>query len=601
MVTEVYLNYKYAGEVENPEEFVENVITERRKGNVSKEVNLYYDKETNRILIDSSKGRARRPLIVIRDGKSMITDSHAKQMEKGELCWNDLVAQGLIEYLDALEEENAYIAMRENELTPEHTHLEIAPIGVLGICASLVPYAHYMPGLRNLMGAKNQKHALGFYASNFPLRIDTDVNMLHYPQVPIVKTITHDLYGDDKHPAGMNMVVAVMSYGGYNMEDAIVINKSSIDRGLGRSTYFYPAVAEELRYAGGLVDEVCIPDKEIKGYKSEHDYRLLEDDGIISPESGVAEGDVVIGRTSPPRFLSSMDEYNLTSNVRRESSVDIKHGEKGIIDFILLTENGEGNKLIQVRIRDQRIPELGDKFTSRFGQKGVIGLIKPQSDMPYTATGTIPDLIFSPYGIPSRMTISHLIELIGGKAGALDGRFVDGTTFDSEPEKDLRKILLAAGFRDNGLEAMYNGETGEIVPARIFIGNMYYQKLKLMVANRIQSRARGPVQLLTRQPTEGRAKEGGLRFGEMEKDCLIAHGASLLLKERFDADRTVVPVCENCGMIAIHDQYKNKSYCAICGDNVEISNIEISYAFKLLLDELKSVGFYPKLQLKNKY
>jgi len=601
MATEVYLNYKYVGEVDSPEEFIENVVSERRKNALSKEINLLYEKETDRIIIDSSKGRARRPLVVVRGGKSLITDSHVKQLEKGELTWEDLVTQGLIEYLDALEEESSYIAMRESELTPEHTHLEIVPISMLGLCASLVPYANYGPGMRNLMGAKNQKHALGFYASNYPLRIDTDVNLLHYPQVPIVKAITHDLYHDEKHPAGQNLVVAVMSYGGYNMEDAIILNKGSVERGLGRSTYFYPSVVEELRYAGGLVDEVCIPDKEIKGYRAERDYRLLEEDGIISPECAVSEGDVVIGKTSPPRFLSSMDEYNLTSNVRRESSEDIKHGEKGTVDFVLLTENGEGNKLIQVRIRDERVPELGDKLTSRFGQKGVIGLLKPQTDMPYSAAGMIPDLIFSPYGIPSRMTISHLIELIGGKAGALAGRFVDGTTFDSEPEKELRKILLSNGFRDNGMETLYNGETGEIIPARIYVGNMYYQKLKLMVANRIQSRARGPVQLLTRQPTEGRAKEGGLRFGEMEKDCLIAHGASMLLKERFDADRTIVAVCENCGMIAIHDQYKNKSYCAICGDTVEISNIEISYAFKLLLDELKSIGFYPKLQLKNKY
>src|SRR3989338_1128902 len=601
MITEVYLKYKYIGDTNTPEEFAENIISERRKGNISKETNVCYEKETNRILIDSSKGRARRPLIIVKDGKSLITDNHVKQLEKGELNWNDLIEQGLIEYLDALEEENTLIAIRDEELTPEYTHLEIAPIAMLGLCASLVPYSNFGPGMRNLMGAKNQKHALGFYAANYPLRIDTDVNLLHYPQIPIVKSITHDLYHDEKHPAGQNLVVAVMSYGGYNMEDAIIINKGSVDRGLARSTYFYPAVAEELRYAGGLVDEVSIPNKEVKGYRSEQDYRLLEDDGIISPEAHVKEGDVVIGRTSPPRFLSSMDEYNLTSNTRRESSISIKHGEKGTVDFILLTENGEGNKLIQVRIRDQRIPEIGDKFITRGGQKGVIGIIKPQADMPYSLSGIIPDLIFSPYGIPSRMTISHLIELIGGKVGAMAGRQVDGTTFDSEDEKDLRKLLAKMGLRDNGMETMYDGQTGEMIPARIYVGNLYYQKIKLMVANRIQSRARGPVQLLTRQPTEGRDKEGGLRFGEMEKDCLIAHGASLLLKERFDADKTIVPLCENCGMIAIHDQYKNKSYCTVCGDNVEITNIEISYAFKLLLDELKSIGFYPKLQLRNKY
>ncbi|MBI1969335.1 DNA-directed RNA polymerase subunit B, partial [Candidatus Woesearchaeota archaeon] len=260
-----------------------------------------------------------------------------------------------------------------------------------------------------------------------------------------------------------------------------------------------------------------------------------------------------------------------------------------------------GHNLVQVRIRDQRIPEVGDKFTSRHGQKGVIGLIVPEANMPFTESGIIPDLIFSPHGLPSRMTISHLIELVAGKTGALAGRYVDGTTFSAETERDLREELRRLGFRENGTEVVYNGETGEQLKARIFIGNMYYLKLKHMVANKIHARARGPIQLLTRQPTEGRAKEGGLRLGEMEKDTFVAHGASLLLKERFDSDRTIVPVCEQCGMIAIYNEYKNQSYCPICGENVEISTIEISYAFKLILDEFKTLGIYPKLQLKTKY
>jgi DNA-directed RNA polymerase subunit B len=221
--------------------------------------------------------------------------------------------------------------------------------------------------------------------------------------------------------------------------------------------------------------------------------------------------------------------------------------------------------------------------------------------MPFSESGIKPDLLFSPHGIPSRMTISHLIEIIAGKTGALSGRFIDGTTFSSEPEEEIRKELLSLGFRENGTEILYDGVTGKRIPTRIFIGNTYYLKLKHMVANKIHSRGRGPIQLLTRQPTEGRAKEGGLRLGEMEKDTFVAHGASLLLKERFDSDRTLVPVCESCGIIAIYDEYKDKSYCPICGDNVEINNIEIAYAFKLILDEFKALGIYPKLVLENKY
>jgi len=600
-MSEVYLNGSFIGTVENPKEFVSQVRMERRKNKISSNLNVFYNESTNNITIENEKGRVRRPLIVVKDGQPLLTEQHIKQLEKNELSWNDLVQQGVIEFLDALEEENSLIAFYKKDLTKEHTHLEINPALMMGYCSSLVPYANYAPGARISMGAKNQKQSIGFYASNFTNRMDMDVNLLHCPQIPVVKTIMYDVSDYDKYPSGQNVVVAVMSYMGYNIEDGIILNKGSVERGLFRSTYYRPSIAEELRYSGGLIDEVSIPDKEVKGYKSERDYRFLEGDGIIYPEAKVHEGDVVIGKTSPPRFLSSLDEYSLASSTRRESSVSIKHGEKGVVDFILITENEEGNKLVQVRIRDERIPEIGDKFTSRHGQKGIVGLIVEQSDLPFSASGMTPDIIFSPQGIPSRMTISHLIELIAGKVGALSGRYIDGTTFNSEPEEKIRQELLSLGFREDGTEIMYDGRTGQQYRAKIFIGNMYYLKLKHMVANKIHARARGPIQLLTRQPTEGRAKEGGLRLGEMEKDTFVAHGASLLLKERFDSDRTIVPVCESCGMIAIHDEYKNKSYCPVCGENIEVSNIEVSYAFKLILDEFKSLCIYPKLILRNKY
>jgi DNA-directed RNA polymerase subunit B' len=600
-MSDIYLNGKCIGEVENGKTLVNTIIENRRQGELSTNLNVIYNTEKDEVHVFNQKGRARRPLIVVKEGKSLLTDKHVQQLEKKDLTFSDLVKQGVVEYLDAAEEEMALVAFYEEEITAKHTHLEIAPLALFGICGGLVPYANHSPGARIAMGAKNQKQALGFYAANFPVRMDMDVNLLHTPQIPVVKSAVHDLCGYDKHPSGQNIVVAVMTYKGYNMDDSIIVNKGSIERGFARSSYFRPALAEELRYAGGLTDEVCVPDKDVKGYKTEKDYAHLEEDGIIYPEASVKEGDVVIGKTSPPRFLSSMDEYNLTSNVRRESSFTIKHGEQGTVDFVLVTESEEGNKLVQVRLRDQRIPEVGDKFTSRHGQKGVIGMLVPHTNMPFSAAGITPDLIFSPHGIPSRMTLSHLFELVAGKVGCLTGRYIDGTTFDAEPEADLRKQLLTMGFRENGTETMYDGETGEQYHAKIFIGNIYYLKLKHMVANKIHSRARGPIQLLTRQPTEGRSKEGGLRLGEMEKDTFVAHGASLLLKERFDADKSIVPVCESCGMIAIYNEFKDISYCPTCGDNVEITDVEISYAFKLMLDELKALGVYPKLHLTTKY
>ncbi len=600
-MSDVFLNNKFVGTVENPKAFSQHLIEERRKGSLPNTINVFYDDVADELYIETSKGRVRRPLIVVKEGQPLLNEKHIQQLQKGEISWNDLVKQGVIEYLDAAEEENSLTAFSLEDLTNDHTHIEIAPWSMLGLTASLVPYGNYTQSARLNIGAKNQKQAIGFYAANFPVRMDMDVNILYTPQMPIVQTHMHGISNYSSHPAGQNIVVAIMSYKGYNMEDGIILNKGSIERGLGRSAYFRPAVVEELRYAGGLTDEICIPDKDVKGYKSEKDYRFLEEEGIIYPEAKVGEEDVIIGKTSPPRFLSSLEEYNLASNIRRESSFALKHGEQGVVDFVLVTENEEGNKLVQVRLRDERIPEIGDKFTSRHGQKGVVGLIVPQSDMPFTASGIVPDLIFSPHGIPSRMTVSHLIEMIGGKVGAMTGRSINATTFDSESEESLRKELLRIGFRENGTEIMYSGITGEMFEARIFVGDMYYLKLKHMVANKIHSRARGPIQLLTRQPTEGRAKEGGLRLGEMEKDTFVAHGASMLLKERFDADRTVVPVCENCGLIAIHNEFKKRSYCSVDGEDVEINSIEISYAFKLILDELKALGVYPRLILKEKY
>ncbi len=600
-MVDVYLDEGYLGSVENVAEFVRKIKDDRAKGKLPSIMNVYINENLGEVHLSVSNGRARRPLIIVENGKSKLTEEHLKKLEKSDIQWKDLVAQGIIEYLDAAEEENAFIALRESDITAEHTHVEINPIIIVGLTTSLVPFANFGQSSRLNRGSKTQKQALGFYASNFLVRMDTDVSLLHYPQNPIVRSFTYDMSKQNLHPAGQNVVIALMSYEGYNMRDSLILNKGSVDRGLARSTYYRPYGIEEMRYSGGLIDEIGIPDKEVKGYKSEHDYRMLEDDGIIYPEAVVNEEDVLIGKTSPPRFLGELDEFSIAANKRRETSVTVKHGETGTVDFIAITENEEGNRLIQVRLRHLRIPEIGDKFASRHGQKGVVGLIVPHADMPFTASGLTPDIIFSPHSIPSRMTVNYLIEVIAGKVGALSGRAINATTFNSENESDMRKHLLDLGFRESGTERMYNGITGEEFDAKIFVGNMYYLKLKHMVANKLHARASGRIQLLTRQPIEGRSKGGGLRLGEMEKDCFVAHGASLLLKERFDSDKTVIHICENCGLLAVYDSYRGNKFCAKCGGNVEISAIEISYAFKLLLDELKALGVFPRLKLQSKY
>ncbi len=600
-MVDVFLNEKFIGNVDSAKEFLKNLRFERRKGALPLELNFSHNEDYNDIYLDTTKGRARRPLIVVENGKPKLTEKHIEDLKKGEIKWEKLVKDGIIEYIDAGEEEICYVAINEEELTKEHTHIEIGPIIILGLVTSLIPFSNFGGSSRLIRGSKIQKQALGLYAANYLLRMDTDVSVLHYPQMPITKTFMHDVYHFEKHPCGQNIVIAVMSHEGYNMEDATILNKSSVERGLARSSYFKPYVAEEVRYQGGLVDEIGIPDKDVKGYRSEKDYRLLEEDGIVYTGGKVKDGDVMIGKISPPRFLGEFEEFSIAANIKRESSIALSHGVHGIVDSSVITENEDGNRIVRLRLRELRIPEIGDKFASRHGQKGIIGMIVPAEDLPFTASGITPDILFSPHGLPSRMTISHLIEIIAGKAGALSGQYIDGTAFDSTPEKDIRKMLHEVGFRESGVETMYDGITGKQMTARIYIGNIYYLKLKYMVANKLHARATGKIQLLTRQPIEGRSQGGGLRIGEMEKDCFVAHGASLLLKERFDSDKTILHVCEDCGMLAIYDSYKNREICPKCGGNPKISTVEIAYAFKLLMDELKAMCIYPKLGLGKRY
>lgn len=591
----VFLDGNPVGWVADPG-IVDEIRRKRRNGLLNHEINIAVFHDMKEIRINTDSGRIRRPLIVIENGKPKLTKMHIEKIKNGEISWNDLITSGIIEYLDAEEEENALVALKEEEITEKHTHLEISPLCALGLDASLIPFPEYNRGDRVNYGAKMIGQSIGLYQANFFVRADTKSNVLNYPQIPIVQTNSFEVSGFDSHPAGQNVVIAVMSYKGFNMEDALIFNKASIERGRFSSTFFRTYTAEERKYSGGQEDEIKIPDKDVRGYRSEKEYAHLAEDGIVNPETEVKEGSVLVGRVSPLRFLSPTTLAGAIGN-RRETSVTLRHKEKGVVDRVFITESDAGNKYVKVVVRDWRVPEVGDKFASRHGQKGVIGLIVPQEDMPFSANGVIPDIIFNPHGIPSRQTMGQLLEILAGKVGALEGRYVNASGFEGEKEIDLREALRKLGFRSDGKERFYNGITGEIFEAEIFTGVIYYNKLDHMVADKIHARSRGPVTLLTKQPTEGRAKEGGLRLGEMEKDCLIAHGACLVLKERFSSDETEIPVCKNCGMIAVEDKAKGIKFCPICKDS-NVVTVKMSYAFKLMLDELKAMGIYPRINVK---
>ena len=600
--TNVYVNGRLIGTHPDHAALVAELRKRRRDGKLSSQVNIAYVDGTNEVVINTDAGRARRPLIVVKGGKPRLTDKDIEKIEEGSTTWEVLIEKGYIEYLDSDEEENALIAIGPEDVTKDHTHLEIDPLLMLGISSAILPFPQFNASPRNTMGSGMIKQAIGFYASNFKYRADTRAHLLHYPQISLSKTDATGTAGYDKRGSGQNFVVAVVSYYGYNMEDAFIINKASIERGLGRSSFFRSYEAEERRYPGGQVDIFELPDQEIRGYRREEDYKNLGEDGIIEPETDVASGKVILGKTSPPRFLEEVSEYGVSREKRRDTSITVRYGEKGTTDMVLITESVNGNKLVKVRVRDQRIPELGDKFASRHGQKGVIGMIANQADMPFTADGVVPDLIINPHVIPSRMTVGQILEMIGGKAASLEGGRVNATPFSSDPESKLREMLHKNGFKHNSREIMYNGVTGEMIQAEIFIGIAYYQKLHHMVSGKMHARSRGPVQVLTRQPTEGRAREGGLRFGEMERDCLIAYGSTMLLKERLldESDKYVMQVCESCGSPAVYDRLRSSVYCSLCGRDIEIAEVEVSYAFKLLLDELKALTINPKLVMGDK-
>ncbi|MGC8662195.1 MAG: DNA-directed RNA polymerase subunit B [Candidatus Micrarchaeia archaeon] len=598
----VYLNGRIIGYVDDGKKYVSEIRNARRQGVLSGEINVVYLNKENVVHVNSDVGRVRKPYIIVENGKSKLTPDTLDKLKRKEIDFNYLIRHGYIEYLDAEEEENALVAINESEINENTTHLEVDIDSILGFTLGSSPYQEHNSAARHAMSANFIKQSEGLYTTNFNLRFDSRSYILFYPQAPLVTTVPYKAAKMETHPSGQNFVVALSTYYGYNMADAIVINKAAVDRGLGRSMFYKTYADEERRYPGGQKDSFRLPPPTAEGYMGETAYSKLSDDGIVEPETVVNEGDVLIGKVAPPRFLEeNIGVMGLEEKIR-DDSIALKAGEKGIVDSVVLSETTGATKIIKVRIRSLRIPERGDKFASRHGQKGVIAMLVPPEDMPFTKDGITPDLLLNPHSIPSRLTFGHLLEELAGKASALTGKPIDGTPFAEKGRdriNEYSKIIEQHGFEKYGDEILYDGISGEPFKSSLFVGVAYYNRLYHMVSNKLQVRSRGPVQILTHQPTEGKARQGGLRFGEMERDVLVSYGASLLLKERLldQSDKTKVLVCKECGNIGYHDYIKKINICPICGSN-NLEDVDISYAFKLLLDEIKSLHILPKIKLK---
>jgi len=589
----VFINGRFAGFSDDGAKLVKILRDKRRRGELNKEVSMAFFEKSGEVFINTDSGRLLRPVFVVNDGKAPPKEDLKK------LTWSELISNGFVEYLDAEEEENAFIALNEKDLTSEHTHLEINPAFVLSLDSNILPFIEYISSPRVLMALKHVNQSLGLYQSNFNLRLDTNAYLLHYPQRPLVSTWLYDKLQLWKRAQGQNVIVAVLCYEGFNMDDGMVVNKASVQRGLFRSTFFRNYIAEERKYAGGQRDKFEIPPEFVQNYLGPEAYSKLDENGIIYPEVKVQSNDVLVGKTAPPRFLKENAVLDIETESRRENSLLVRSGESGIVDRVVVGEKNTGNRFVQVKVRSTANLNVGDKLSTRSGQKGINALLEDQENLPFNSRGVIPDLIINPLAIPSRMAAAFLLETLAGKSACVDGVIKNGTPFEPQKQDFFEDVLRKNGFSYNGEDVFYDGRTGRNFKAKIFNGVVYFEKLHFLSSDKLHVRSRGPVQMLTRQPTEGKAREGGLKLGAMEKDCFVGFGAASIIKERMmDAsDRSIELVCNECGSFAVQDYIKGKRYCPLCGSS-DIREVETNYSFRLLVDEIKSIGIIPRLRLK---
>ena len=658
--TKVFVNGYWAGMVEDPYDCIRYIKIFRRNGLLPIYMSVSFEIKSNIIHIYTDGGRLTRP-ILYKDNDAFFFENPTlrKKIEDGDFSWKELITgfnpkkeahdpmkiyelhelydgvgnevnpfkyepfiknKAVIDYLDTSESEDVLIALdEETALTKkEYTHMEIHPSLIFGMMCNLIPFPQNNPATRNSFSCGQSKQAVSLYHTNYNVRMDKAAVILNSPQIPLIKSRYMDYINGEENCYGENAIVAIMCYTGYNMEDAVLINEGSLKRGLFRTTYYTTYETHEEKVVGpnGKAESEKIftnieNTSNIIGTKPGYEYQHLDEHGLVREGTAVHDKMVLIG-------MSCMIDPKTA--LRKDSSKTPKKGQLGFVDKSFMTEGEEGQRIAKVRVRETRVPSIGDKMASRSGQKGTIGMVIPEEDMPFTKDGIRPDIIVNPHALPTRMTIGQLVECITGKACVVQGTFGDATAFNNKGTKisQFAEILTRHKYHSSGNEILYNGMTGQQLEADIFIGPTFYMRLKHMVKDKINYRTQGPRTALTRQPVSGRANDGGLRIGEMERDVLISHGAANMLTESMmeRGDKYYMAVCNKTGMIAVYNPDKNlflspmsdgplKYVGSLAEGNMAVENISrfgrdfsvvcIPYSFKLLIQELQCANVVMRL------
>jgi DNA-directed RNA polymerase II subunit RPB2 len=603
----VFINGAWVGITDKPFELFTMLKTMKCKGIINIYTSIIFDYKLSEIRVCNDSGRVTRPLLRVKDKNILLTHKILNDLLHNIISWDDLftdckIDEAVLEYIDPEEQNNSMIATKPKDILGiigsdqifKYTHCEIHPSTMFGVVSSCIPFPEHNQSPRNTYQCAQAKQAMGVYATNYNERMDKTAYVLNYPTRPLVDTRVMNLIHLNKIPSGCNINVAIMTHTGYNQEDSVLINKGSIDRGLFQTTIYHTEKDEDKQKINGDEEIRCKPDKvKTKGMKFGN-YDKVNSKGIMPENSLVENRDVIIAKVTP--IKENRNDHTKVIKYEDQSKL-YRTGEETYIDKNYIDRNGDGYSFAKVRLRATRKPVIGDKFSSRHGQKGTVGNIIPEEDMPFASNGDRPDIIINPHAIPSRMTIGQLKETLLGKVLIELGLFGDGTSFGELHVEDISTKLLELGYEAHGNVLMHNGLTGEQIECNVFMGPVFYQRLKHMVNDKQHSRSIGPMVNLTRQPAEGRSRDGGLRFGEMEKDAMVSHGAAKFTRGRmYDAsDKYSVHICKRCGLVASYNNEMHIHHCRTCDNRSDFAYVEIPYACKLLFQELTTMNVVPRV------